>query len=401
MGLSSPAIPLYSHPDLIPMPDNLLTREAFVALAKERSPHALSFYLPVHRTGREVQQDTLRLRNMLRDAEEALAARGLRRPEADKLLAKVRELLDHQPFWEDQKDGLAIFASPDAFVTLSLPMAFEEQLLAADHFHLTPLLSLLYTSKEFYVLAVSEKSVRLLRGSERTMHDIFVDIFPGPRGALREQKQEKTMQRHTVSAPSGGRYAVFHGQGAFKDAQDDEILEYLRAVNARFLPLLKGQSAPLVFVGGEKLFGHFRATNSYPHLLPEHVEGSPDRWSETEIHKRVWPLVAKTIEESLENAVAEAVELLGGNRVSDDLRTILPRAAAGKVTRLYLCKEARQPGIYDEKRATLELHEEPAEGDEDLLDLAAIHTLLHGGQIYALDHGKIPVESNLLAILRP
>jgi len=46
------------------------------------------------------------------------------------------------------------------------------------------------------------------------------------------------------------------------------------------------------------------------------------------------------------------------------------------------------------------VHEEAEPGDEDLLDFAAMQTLLNGGIVYAVEPQKVPDEALLAAVFR-
>jgi len=46
----------------------------------------VSLYMPTHRAGRETEQDPIRYKDLLREAEERLMANGLRSPEVQEML---------------------------------------------------------------------------------------------------------------------------------------------------------------------------------------------------------------------------------------------------------------------------------------------------------------------------
>ncbi|WP_206602860.1 hypothetical protein [Leptolyngbya ohadii] len=46
------------------------------------------------------------------------------------------------------------------------------------------------------------------------------------------------------------------------------------------------------------------------------------------------------------------------------------------------------------------IHPQPEIGDENLLDLAALHTLINGGTVYAGEPGSVPDDQPLAAVLR-
>ena len=70
-----------------------------------------SLFMPTHRAGRDTEQDPIRFKNLLRQAEERLLAKGMRQAQVQNLLKGPQRLLQDQAFWRRQSDGLAIFFS--------------------------------------------------------------------------------------------------------------------------------------------------------------------------------------------------------------------------------------------------------------------------------------------------
>ena len=54
-------------------------------MSKQKGP-CISMFMPAYRAGAEIQQNQIRFRNLLREAEEKLIAAGCRAPEAKALL---------------------------------------------------------------------------------------------------------------------------------------------------------------------------------------------------------------------------------------------------------------------------------------------------------------------------
>ena len=73
-------------------------------LVQGNSEPCVSFYVPLG-AGPETEESRIRVKNLLRQAEEALLERGFRRPEADKLLKAARPVLETatltrvRPWW--------------------------------------------------------------------------------------------------------------------------------------------------------------------------------------------------------------------------------------------------------------------------------------------------------------
>ena len=65
---------------------DILNRDNLEQLSKQEDGLHVSIYMPTHPAGDQIQQDPIRLKNLLNQAQEELMARGLRRPDAEALL---------------------------------------------------------------------------------------------------------------------------------------------------------------------------------------------------------------------------------------------------------------------------------------------------------------------------
>ena len=139
----------------------------------------ISIFMPTFRTGAESQQNQIRFRNLLRTAEEKLLAGGLRPQEIKRLLEPAQALPGNVLFWRRQSDGLALFLSADLFRSFCLPESFDElDRRYADNFHIKPLLPLLSGDRRFYILALSQKEIRLLEGTGQNVQEIELESVP-------------------------------------------------------------------------------------------------------------------------------------------------------------------------------------------------------------------------------
>src|SRR5512142_2683940 len=106
------------------------------SLISQQGKWSVSLYMPTHRVGREQQQDPIRLKNLLAEAETKLLANGLRRTEVQRLMRPAEELLWKDDFWRHLSDGLAIFLSNDFSAIYRLSTEFKELLVIANNFHI-------------------------------------------------------------------------------------------------------------------------------------------------------------------------------------------------------------------------------------------------------------------------
>jgi hypothetical protein len=119
--------------------------------------------MPTQRRGSEIEQNPIRYKNLVTDIENQLLDEGMRRPEVQELIGPLKgfqQPADSQviDFWRYQSDGLAVFRSPERFVSYRLPYAFDELAVVGDHFHVKPLIPLLSDNTRFCVLAIDSRS---------------------------------------------------------------------------------------------------------------------------------------------------------------------------------------------------------------------------------------------------
>jgi hypothetical protein len=115
---------------------------------------SVSLFLPARRAGPEVRQAPIRLKNLLREATEALKADGVRPPMIHSVLAPLRRLVNDGLFWQYQSDGLALYSRPGWWRALRVPLDLPELAVVAHRFHISPLLPLLTGDGHFFVLAL-------------------------------------------------------------------------------------------------------------------------------------------------------------------------------------------------------------------------------------------------------
>src|SRR5262245_46436178 len=257
---------------------DLFTRQDLRGLLETSSP-CVSLYMPTTRG--VALQDRKSWKNLVKDAQERLVARGQRSPEARDLLAPAQALLDDATFWRNVSEGLAGFLSPGRTSFYRLPVPFREQVAAGERFHITPLLAHLGRDGRFHVLALSQKNVRLLLGTRQTLRE--VDL-PGVPTSSAEALSYPPINTRTEPRPPGrpagkGEVAPHgqHGEGSSVQGPKDNLLPYLQRVDTGLQPILQREGLPLVLAAAEPLLSIYRRANSYHNLLPDAIEGHPDR----------------------------------------------------------------------------------------------------------------------------
>jgi hypothetical protein len=385
---------------------DVVTREHLEALAERRGGPCVSLYQPTHRAGPDSrsfdQQDPVRFRNLLREAEQGLAASGVSPRAAEELLAPARRLLDDPGFWQYQADGLAVFLAPGVVRTFRVPLRVEELVVVAPGFHVKPLLALLTGDGLFYVLALSQNQVRLLAGTRDHLGEIELPGAPGSLAdALGHGEPERQLQLH-ASGPAGGdrRAATFHGQGAGVDDAKTNLLRFFQQVDRAVTRVIGNGSVPLVLAAVEYLAPIYRQASTHASLLDEGIRGNPEGLRPDDLHARAWPLVEPRFRQAREAAAERYRTLAGTGRTSDEVREVVLAAGDGRVDVLFVAVGVRVWGTVPADTRAIEIGDEQPGRNEDLLNLAAVHTVLKRGTVYALPPAEMPGEAPVAAIFR-
>jgi hypothetical protein len=359
-----------------------LTKAELDALAGHRAAACVSIHFSPHRAGREVQQDAIRLRDLLQRAADRLAKRGLRRPEVDDILDPARALLDDPLFWEHRSLGIALFASPGWLARYRLPIELAESIVVGPRFDLKPLFAFTAGDGRFYLLALAQKAPRLYRGSRHLLEPLQLANMPESLASALNLEMKPPQP-------------------------DDPIIEYFRTLDAALHEMLREESAPLVLAGVEYLWPLYRAANTYPHLTEGGVAGNPHGLRPDELHAKARKLVESHFARPEREARARFEEIAGRQgagrtdiRALDRVADVVPAAGAGRIDSLFIALDRQAWGRVDDASLAAETHSSREPGDEDLLNRAALETYLKGGAVFAVPSERVPGRTPAAAILR-
>jgi hypothetical protein len=363
-------------------------------------------FMPMIQKGAETQQNPIRCKTLLRQAEEQLLACGVRPQDAQELVEPVQHLLADHVFWQRQNQGLVLFLAPQTFREYQTPFPLDELVVVTHRFHIKPLLPLLNGDGHFFVLALSQKQVRLLQGTRYRVSEVELQGVPqGIAEALRYEDVEKKGHHYPGSQgrPAGGVLPLAgHGVG-IQDAThepQDPILRYFQQVDTGLRTFLRNEDAPLVLAGVEYLLPIYHRANTYPYLLEGRVAGNPDGLRPEELQERAWAIVQPHFQRAQDVAAAQYRQLAGTGRAAADIGAIVTAAYDGRVDTLFVAVDRQEWGYFHVESRKVETHRDAIAGDEDLLDVAAMYTLLKRGTIYAVELDQMPEHSPAAAILR-
>lgn len=363
------------------------THSEFNALNNVRGDACVSIYLRTSPLSHESDASRIELRNFARQAREQLEGEEFDKRRLAALMEEIEALDDDDEFWSMQANSLAIFATPDSLRTYRLGNQLTSMVEVADRFFLKPLLRAMTFSHSAYVLALSENAVRLVE-IHADLPAVTVKIDNMPKDAA------SAAGKSTLNDRTGGRRL----QGL--EGQNVRFQQYARKIDAALRPYLAGYDTPLILAATGRLESVYRAMNSYPHLLPEGIEDSPDRISDGDLARAARPILDAAYNREIEELKALYDTRTNTGRATTDISDAARAATFGAVQTLLVDIDTIVHGTVDEESGAVTFAEQPGATTYGIVDEIASRALTSGARVLGVRRADLPGEGDLAAILR-
>jgi hypothetical protein len=344
--------------------------------------------------------DFMRLKSAIRQVEEKLKHEypDLPQPTTRELIGSLRQVESDADQWGGEGGSLVVFRSPDVFRAFEVKQELDETVVAGEFFHAFPFIrTLQFGEQQFYILALSQNNVRLLRCTPTSSEQVQ---FPPDTPTSLEQWLNTRMPN---AAPEHGeiRDSEAGSGGSFtsttdRDNKDEHVANFFRVINRAVFELLREEKAPLVLCGVEYERAMYKGINQYPHLMEEGVQGSAESLKGGELHARALELVQEFFSIPARRALESWEKLGGTQRVSDSFPEIVTAAFQARVAHLFAAEGAHTVGVFD--RSTMQMKVQGRQ--EDLVNAAALQTLAFGGDVFILSPEDMPGQGQVNAIFR-
>lgn len=376
-------------------------------LAKHAEP-CVTLTMPTHRRQPEASQHPVLYSNLVRQAAAALEKKyGKRDDVVPKLMAQLEQLGGDawhpeglRAFWNHQKEGLAVFASPDHFAYFRVPIRLREICVVADSFHVKPLLPLLYGDQRFHVLSLTRNDVTLYEGNADHLEPVA--LAGVPRSISDALGADVQVERASQAAHGGGTGAGLHHYGRGSDDDKEELRRYFRAVDR---PLdekySKPSGIPLILAAVDYYHPLYREVSHDKQLLDQGIALDPVGLSREQLHQAALAIVRPIQERRVKEALEEFGAARAWSRGSVDLEEVARSAASGRVKRLLVEDKRRLWGRLDRETGEVSLGGQPGQADDvDVLDDLAEMTLQHGGDVLLVPRDSMPTNHGAAATYR-
>ena len=200
---------------------------------------------------------------------------------------------------------------------------------------------------------------------------------------------------------NGAKSANYHGIGSGKPDEKENVAMYLEEVdNTLWQTHLRSSHVPLLLSGLEYQVPIYRSVSKYKYIWPEALIGNHQFEEADEIYKEAMEVMKPYFDQPLKNALEQF-----GNKSATDLTStknaeIISAAYYGRISHLFVQKDARIWGSFNEGNGEIHLTDTEKENTENLADRAVAKTIETGGSVFILDKQEMPGTGVLAAVFR-
>lgn len=371
----------------------MISRADLETLMRHHAKPCVTLTMPTDPPSLVVRQDAIRLDNLIGQCGRKLAALGLGRTDSVAVLDPARALVGDDAFWAAGRRGLALFLAPGFARVVDLPRAVEELATIGERFRIAPLLPFVGERKTaFYLLAVTAARAVLFRVDGEAMRPEDVDL---PQGV--QSIASATDYEQTAAMPPDQNLGA-----SPEDLRKGQLLQYLNKLASAVKARVGHVHVPVLLAAQPEIAGNFRKQSELNNLWPQHLDVNPDALDAEELRRRAWEMLADEVENDAEESIDHFNSLFHGSSPRAKTRPdeVVRAARWGRLDTLILGEGQHVWGRFDEQADRVETHREPQAGDDDLLDRAALETLLNGGEVKVVDRDHVPGGGYVAAILR-
>ncbi|MBR9921229.1 MAG: hypothetical protein GYB31_10355 [Bacteroidetes bacterium] len=362
----------------------MISKKKFEELLSVETENAISLYIPTHRAGQN-QEDKIRYKNQLSEIEDVLKDRGMHKPDRDKLMKPMHDLVNKEDFWLKLSDGLAVFRTENTFEHFEVPSYFDPHFHVGNKLHLYQLMNSFEGQKLFYLLAVSQNETRFFECRRHSITPIKIsDKIPVDMEKSLALEVEDSLQFHQSGS------TIHHGQGGGNEEKNVRLEQYFRDINAGLIDIIPEPDGPLVVACVDYLFPMYRKINTYPKLHGKNVSGNPEGKDPVLLHEEAIMVLQDWLKEPVENNKKQFEQNLSKDHASFSVHEILPAAKAGKVDSVFLAKGSHTWGVYDTEKHKVNIHENKGAESQCLVEEVARETYEHGGSVFLVDREEMP-----------
>lgn len=351
-------------------------------LKKIVSENCVSIILNTHRTSPDNQNDPIKLKNLIKEAEHRLLE-GADKKKAKAIVDSLTELgstINHIYNLE----SLILFVNVDEGIAefMRLPISVVDRVVIADTFATRDLLRAIHLNSSYYVLVLSQQKVRLIQALNDEVVMEFSTPFP----------IENNDFHPTNSA-----------EAAIASRQTHLIAEFFNRVDKEVNKIRKANPLPVLICTEEGNYHEYlKVADDKKSIFDMYLNRNRLEEKAGAIVKDAWTILKDFVVKRNDERKMELDQAVGTGRFLSDVNDIMRAINEGRVQTLFIEQGLFQPAVM--KNDFIQLisnkDEKPKGMIDDIFDEMIEFNMNHGGEAVFLPKGKLDEFNGFGAITR-
>ena len=352
---------------------DVLTRSEIQKLANIKQNPAISIVIPTGTSDFGVLRS--RFRQKLIEARDAITLENNDQSLKHTALYAGYELLHDKEWWLKSDRSAVIYLAKGFIKAYHLADYNKAQISIGNEFNIVPLLDAV-SDDEFHILALSQKKVKLLWSNRHVVEEIKLDDMPRAVSELVASNE------------------------VLKNSKRPDIFHFLRSIDNTITPHLNLTKKPLVLVGLPHIAALYQGMSSYEQTMRKYVAKSPDGMTDIILRDRAWAALKPHARRDQRISYSRFDRLIRTQpqKTARGIRQVMGAIAEGRVQTLFINPNMERWGSLSAVK-TVDLHDDPKEGDVNLLNMLASSAIAMGQNVFSFPEGSPELET--AAILRP
>jgi Bacterial archaeo-eukaryotic release factor family 3 len=361
-------------------------------LLKAKGETCVSIIIPTHPLSYERRGDKIELKKAVRDAKDELI-RHVTYEQFQTYEAVLEEWVKKVDYTRNL-EGLGMFVSPSVNVLFKFPFPVKEKIVVSNSFEIRDVAYTESFAAPYYVLVLSEKNVRLLRGSLDTLVEIedenFPDVYEDDHEYQKPNRSSSYASQSTVQTYEGDKSVVVKMRTG----------QFFRVIDKRLTTYLVDEKTPLIIVAPNEEIALFEHKSKHQKNITGKIKGNYTFLNESQLAELVFPEYVRYTKAQTLKLIRKYTESIGYNLGVEGVNDIWHAVKEGKGRKLVVEKDFTQEA-YTQSGENRLLFKEPQGAHKVIRDVIddIIETMMgKGGEVYFTDNGKLEAYGKMFLI---
>jgi hypothetical protein len=338
-----------------------MLKEILLQLGKESDTPCVTISMIGHRTHPDNLQDSILLKNLLKEATDRVLADYNKRNIAGLLenLKTVETDINH----DYNEAGMYIFVSENLrkVIKTKWPPA-ENKVYVDDHFALKDIIKAYNRSAHYYILHLSQSGVQLFEAEDdRIVDEVRSGDFPFKENPFYLTDQLKSSDPKSV---------------------DKMVQEFFNRVDKAFNSIHKLEPMSCIVAGTTENFSLLNSVADSRNLYSDRVSVNPHVANSQQLAEAAWVVMQQIQQKHRSEAIEELVAAIPAGKVYTDIREIYKAAREGRADLLMIDPDYRQAILQEHDGFELVSDNGAPPLVDDVVNEIAWQVFLHKGRVF-------------------